>query len=148
MYIYDLIMQLIMKHFTFEELYRSKTAERLGIKNEPSLQEKPLIDWRLQYLVNTVLDPLREFMGEPIYVNSGYRCEELNNKVGGVKNSQHMKGEAVDITVSAATARDLLRMAGFIECECDYDQLIIYRAQKFIHVSTKAVGNRHEFILK
>lgn len=147
-YIYNLIMQLIMKYFTFEELYRSETAERLDIKNEPSLQEKPLIDWRLQYLVNTVLDPLREFIGEPIYVNSGYRCKELNDKVGGAKNSQHMKGEAVDITVSAATTEDLLIMAQFIEYECDYDQLIIYREQRFLHVSAKAVGNRYETILK
>lgn len=148
MYIYNLIMQLIMKYFTFEELYRSETAERLDIKNEPSLQEKPLIDWNLQYLVNTILDPLREYMGCPIYVTSGYRCKELNRKVGGVPTSQHMKGEAADITIAGATTEDLLRMVQFIEYECNYDQLIIYREQRFLHVSAKAVGNRYETILK
>lgn len=137
-----------MKYFTFKELYRSETAKKLGIFNQPDLRNKPVVDWKLQYLVNTILDPLREYMGCPIYVTSGYRCKELNSKVGGEPTSQHMKGEAADITIAGATTRDLLRMAGFIERECDYDQLITYREQKFIHVSTKVVGNRREFIIK
>lgn len=137
-----------MKYFSFEEMYRSQTADALGIKNVPSDEERPIVEWCLQYLVGTILDPLRKFMGTPIIVNSGYRCKELNAKVGGVWNSQHIKGEAADITISGAKCTDLLRMAGFIECYCDYDQLIVYRPQKFIHVSTKIVGNRHEFIIK
>lgn len=137
-----------MKYFTFKEFYRSETAEKLGIDNQPDLQSKPLIEWNLQYLVNTVLDPLREFIKCPIYVTSGYRCKELNDKVGGVSNSQHMKGEAADITIAGATEKDLLRMAVFIACKRNYDQLIVYRKQKFIHVSTKTIGNRQEFLLK
>ena len=137
-----------MKYFTLEEMYRSEIAVRMGIENMPSDAEKASVEWNLQYLVGTVLDPLRKFMNAPILVTSGYRCKELNVKVGGVQNSQHMKGEAADITIAGAKCTDLLRMAGFIECYCDYDQLIVYRPQKFIHVSTKIVGNRHEFIIK
>ena len=141
-------MYIIMKYFTLEEMYRSEIAVRMGIENIPSDAEKVSVEWNLQYLVGTVLDPLRKFMNAPILVTSGYRCRELNAKVGGVQNSQHMKGEAADITIAGAKCTDLLRMAGFIECYCDYDQLIVYRPQKFIHVSTKMVGNRHEFIIK
>lgn len=141
-------MYLIMKYFTLEEMYRSNTAVCFGISNMPSDAERASVEWNLQYLVGTVLDPLRKFMNMPILVTSGYRCKELNAKVGGVPHSQHIKGEAADITISGATCTDLLKMAGFIECYCDYDQLIVYRRQKFIHVSTKMVGNRHEFIIK
>ena len=52
----------------------------------------------LEALVYNVLDPLHEAYGKPIYVNSGYRSARLNLVVGGAKNSQHMTGEAVDIT--------------------------------------------------
>lgn len=141
-------MYIIMKYFTLEEMYKSDMAVRLGIQNMPNDDEREVVEWNLQYLVGTVLDPLRKFMNVPILVTSGYRCRELNAKVGGVYNSRHMKGEAADITISGATCTDLLRMAGFIECYCDYDQLIVYRRQKFIHVSTRIIGNRHEFIIK
>lgn len=141
-------MYLIMKYFTLEEMYKSQTAVRMGIQNMPNEAERASVEWNLQYLIGTVLDPLRKFMNTPILVTSGYRCKELNAKVGGVQNSQHMKGEAADITINGAKCTDLLQMAGFIECYCDYDQLIVYRPQKFIHVSTKMVGNRHELIIK
>lgn len=141
-------MYIVMKYFTLEEMYKSDMAVRMGISNIPSDAERASVEWNLQFLVGTVLDPLRKFMNVPILVTSGYRCEELNAKIGGVRHSQHMKGEAADITISGATCTDLLRMAGFIECYCDYDQLIVYRPQRFIHVSRKMIGNRHEFIIK
>lgn len=137
-----------MNYFTLEEMYKSDVAVRLGIQNVPSDAERGVVEWGLQYLVETILDPLREFIDVPVLVTSGYRCRELNAKIGGAKNSQHMKGEAADITIAGARCTDLMRMAGFIECYCDYDQLIVYRRQKFIHVSTRGVGNRHEFIIK
>lgn len=141
-------MYLIMKYFTFEELYRSDAAVHWGIQNVPSDAEKASVERNLQYLVETVLDPLREFMKVPVLVTSGYRCRELYARFPGLQNLQHVKGEAADITIADASSVDLLRMAGFIECYCDYDQLIVYRRQKIVHVSTKMVGNRHEFILK
>ena len=80
-----------------------------------------------------VLDPAREALGKPIVVNSGYRCPKHNAEVGGVKNSQHMKGEAADVCCA-----DNKRLTEIIERNGKYDQLIIYPT--FIHVSWKRSG--------
>ena len=82
-----------MKYFTIEELTRSTTATQFGIDNSPSQESTA----NMRRLVETVLDPARERLGKPIYVNSGYRCPELNRKVGGVANSYHLQGRAADL---------------------------------------------------
>lgn len=86
-----------MKHFTLQELTRSATARRLGIDNTPPDEAVK----NLTALVDNVLDPLREAWGSPIHVNSGYRCPALNRAVNGAPHSQHMRGEAADITVGS-----------------------------------------------
>ena len=82
-----------MKYFTIAEMVRSVTADRLGI---PNRLPKELV-FNVQALVDNVLDPLREWYGKPVPVNSGYRCKALNEAVGGVANSYHLKGMAADI---------------------------------------------------
>ena len=82
-----------MKYFTIAELCNSDTADRRGIINRLPKEYLP----NVQGLINHVLDPLREWYGKPIYVNSGYRCPELNKAVGGVENSYHVSGCAADI---------------------------------------------------
>ena len=89
-----------MKYFTINELTRSTPARLNGIDNTPSQQ---VINY-LTALVDNVLDPLREAWGKPIHVNSGYRCQALNKAVGGVPASQHMRGEAADITAGSREA--------------------------------------------
>ena len=83
--------------FTLSELTKSSTASRYHIDNNPSDE----IIRNLQYGVNMVLDPLRRMYGKPIIITSGYRCRELNKKVGGVTNSWHTQGNAADIHVSS-----------------------------------------------
>lgn len=83
-----------MKYFTFSELLKSETATRKGIPNRPSAK---VLD-NLQELTEKVLDPLRDQWGSPLIVTSGYRCRRLNAAVGGSPTSQHMTGEAADIT--------------------------------------------------
>lgn len=83
----------MFKHFTIEELTNSDRARELRIDNTP---DKDSIE-RLATLIVEVLDPARELLGKPIMVTSGYRCSELNSKVGGQPNSQHTKGEAADL---------------------------------------------------
>ena len=79
-------MQLIDgQYFKVEELLRSETAERYGIDNTPTDDE--IID-NLNYTIQR-LDEIREGYGKPIIINSGYRCPELNRKVGGVSSSFH-----------------------------------------------------------
>ncbi len=84
-------------------------------------------------LVENVLDPARERFGKPIIVNSGYRCPKHNKEVGGVANSQHLRGEAADVRCT-----DNKRLAEIIEQNGKYDQLIIYPT--FLHVSWKRSG--------
>ena len=61
----------------------------------------PEVEANIEALVSNVLDPLRDEYGKPIYVNSGYRCEKHNKAVGGVPKSQHMLGQAADISVKS-----------------------------------------------
>jgi uncharacterized protein YcbK (DUF882 family) len=79
-----------MKYFTIKELTRTST----GKPNVPGSAETA----NLTNLVEKVLDPLREAYGKPIRVNSGYRSMAVNMAVGGAATSQHLKGEAADIT--------------------------------------------------
>jgi len=94
-------------------------------------------------LVENVLDPLREKYGKPIVVNSGYRCPKHNLAVGGVVNSQHMKGEAADLCCA-----DNKRLAEIIEKNGKYDQMIKYLRPdgsiRFIHVSWKRNGGNRK----
>lgn len=116
-----------MKYFTLKELTASATAARLRIDNTPP----PQAINNLNALVTHLLDPLREKYGQPIYVNSGYRCPELNNAVGGSRSSQHLTGEAADIT--AGNKRENRRLYELLQSlrlpvdqainECDYTWL-------------------------
>lgn len=93
-----------MKYFSIEELCKSDTAKAKGIDNTPS---KEVID-NLTRLIETILDPLREWYGSAIHVNSGYRCKALNEAVGGVSNSFHLYGQGIDITAGNRTENEKL----------------------------------------
>ena len=100
------------------------------------------VEENLQALVREVLDPARAAYGKPISVNSGYRCQVHNKTVGGVANSQHMKGEAADVH-----CEDNRRLAKIIVENGKWDQMIIY--PNFVHVSYKRNGgNRHQVLRK
>ena len=103
-------------------------------------QLPPLARENVKALVSEVLDPVREKLGMPIVVNSGYRCEKHNKDVGGVRNSQHLRGEAADVTCA-----DLPRLKALIIENGKFDQLITYPT--FLHVSYKRTGgNRHQVL--
>ena len=82
-----------MKYFSIEELCQSEKADELKIDNTPPEDVKT----NLIYFVEKILDPLREFWGSAIIVNSGSRCPILNKVIGGSKTSAHKTGWAVDI---------------------------------------------------
>lgn len=124
-----------MKHFTLKEFVKSDTARRLGIDNTPS----PQVEERLRQLVDYVLDPLREAYGKPIYVNSGYRCPALNRAVGGVAHSQHLTGEAADIT--GGNCQENRRLYELLrQSQLPVDQVINEHGFTWLHVS---YGPRH-----
>ena len=105
----------------------------------------------IRALVEEVLDPAREILGGPVTVNSGYRCAKHNREVGGVSASQHLRGEAADIT--AGSPEENKQLAKIIEENGRYDQLIRYMGPggkiRFIHVSWKRNGvNRKQVLVK
>ena len=139
----------LSKNFTLEEFIHSNTAERMGIDNVP--KDEKVVE-NLRSLCLEVLQPLRDYVGAPVHINSGYRCPELNMAVGGVKNSQHCRGEAADIRiVSPKQGRE---WAAWIEDNCRFDQMLLERNKNgavWLHVSCKrdASKNRQSFkILK
>ena len=100
-------------------------------------------------LAENVLDPAREQLGLPIKVTSGHRCPPKNKAVGGVENSQHLRGEAADIVLVAtgSQSREALMKLAHILAHGNYDQIILYPT--FIHVSWKRNGdNRHKLMRK
>ena len=93
-----------MKYFTIKELIKSTTATAKKIDNIPTKE----VEDNLTKLVDKVLDPLREAYGKPIKVNSGYRCPKLNRAVGGSATSQHVLGQAADITGGSKSENKIL----------------------------------------
>jgi len=140
-------MQLT-KHFNLIEFTRSATAEANGIDNSLDVRnadDRKVIE-NLRNLCVQVLEPLREFVGGPVIISSGYRCKELNDLVEGSKTSQHMTGEAVDIVVGEgnlvethgrASQEKLKDCFLFIQNNCRFDQLILESRnyKRWIHVS-------------
>ena len=105
----------------------------------------------IRALVEAVLDPARERYGGPVTVNSGYRCAKHNREVGGVSASQHLRGEAADITVvnseKIIDKSELARLKQIIIDNGRFDQLIDYGT--FLHVSWKRFGgNRKQKLIK
>lgn len=131
----------MMKHFTIGELCASTTADARGIKNTPMLQETG----NLKALADNVLDPLREWYGKPIYVNSGYRCPQLNRMVGGKPTSLHLKGEAADIT--AGSKEENRKLFDYIKKNLTFDQLIDEKNFSWVHVSFKRNGENRKQII-
>lgn len=118
-----------MKYFTIEEMIKSSTATAKRIDNTPN---QTVID-SLTKLIEAVLDPLREWYGKPIRVNSGFRCEALNEAVGGSDTSQHRLGEAADITVG--TKKGNKKLFEYIKDNLPFDQLINESNFSWVHVS-------------
>ena len=97
---------MLSQHFKLQEFEQSDKARELGINNSIESQE---IKEAIKSLVDSVLQPLRDAWGNPLAINSGYRCDELNAAVGGIPTSQHVKGEAADVAFPKPI--ELARMA-------------------------------------
>lgn len=137
-------MQL-SQYFKLEEFEYSDTARAYGIDNSVP---KSLIP-NIVRLHDNVLYPLRKLIGHPVNITSGYRCPDLNSKVGGAvdKNgkptSQHCNGQAADITV---TGQSNMAIFNWIRKNCDFDQLILesVNGSQWVHVSYNFDHNRKQ----
>ncbi len=131
-------------HFRLIEFTRSGEATQRGLDNTPGKAEIEA----LRALCENILEPMRHHFGA-IYITSGYRSRRVNNAVGGVGGSQHIRGEAADILLS--TFDDWREAVEFVK-HLDFDQLIIEPLHdprpRWLHVSyTKRHPNRHNVIL-
>lgn len=133
----------LSKNFTLEEMTASATATAKGIRNNPG--QTDIIN--LCALVHQVLQPLREAMGHPIKIGSGFRNLALNQAVGGVSNSQHMRGEAADLCIDGDIQKGK-RWFEWIKTHCEFDQLIWEKNPKtgnyWVHVSYRADGKNRK----
>lgn len=136
-----------MTYFTISELiFSDRHWRRIWNGATPEAEQN------LTALVAAVLDPLRERWGRPITVTSGFRCPELNSLVGGTPDSQHLRGEAADITAgspdeNARLGRLAVEMGAF-------DQVIFEQCNPqcteaaWIHVSWRRVGENRRQVLR
>lgn len=134
-----------MKYFTIAELSDSATARMLHINNTPD----EVACSNLTALVEHILDPAREIFGAPVRVNSGYRSSRLNRAVGGVENSQHLRGEAADLSTGSPDGN---RRLYEILLTLPFDQLIWERGNQrgpaWVHVSYRRVGGNRGEVLR
>jgi len=138
-------MKKISDNISYKEATYSATAKRLGIKNKP---EKEHIE-NMELIAEKIFQPLREWVGEPIRINSFYRSEELNSRIGGAISSAHKDGLAMDL--DSFGGKTNLEIFHYIKDNLDFDVLINEYPNedgepKWIHVSWNKKKNRKQVL--
>lgn len=138
-------MTQISKHITLHEATFSATAQRLKISNQP---DSETIE-RMKLVAENCFEPLREWHGQPIKVNSFYRSPQLNKAVGGSRTSQHVFGEAIDMSAGSRTENK--KLFEWCKSNLNFDQLIHEYGTKsegpdWVHISFKSTGNRNQIL--
>ena len=110
---------MISKHISYKEGVYSTTATRRGIDNTPNDDQLHF----MEILAEEVFEPLRDYVGGPIKINSFFRCPELNKAIGGSSKSQHCQGQAIDIDDTYGVVANS-EMYHYIKENLDFDQLI------------------------
>lgn len=131
----------ISEHISYEEATKSPTAIRNGITNEPT----PEVLENMKVVAEACFEPLRKWYGKPIKVNSFFRCTLLNEKVGGSKTSQHVKGEAMDI--DAGSKEENKKIFEWCKANLVYDQLINEYDFSWVHISFRKGNNRNQTLV-
>ena len=109
----------VSKHISMKEAVESYTAKRRGIKNVPS--EYELVN--MTAVAENIFEPLREWVGGPIKINSFFRSVELNQAIGGSSKSQHCQGRAIDIDDTYGWKTNA-EMYHWVKENLDFDQMI------------------------
>ena len=142
-------MKRISKHISYKEAVGSNYAKQYGIKNKPNEEQVE----NMKLLAEKVFEPLREWVGCPIRVNSMFRSQELNSAIKGSSTSSHMKGEAMDITSMACgkeNCKSNLEMFHWIKDNLEFDQLIweFGSEPKWLHVSFSKNNRKQVLVTK
>ena len=118
-----------------------KLGEFLNLKKYPENIPTMQVVANLTYGCHQLLEPARQIVG-PIIINSGFRCEAVNRRVGGVKNSQHLLGQAADIRPQDLA--QFQRLVDFLKANALTDQLLT--AQTWLHISWNPFAQPRHFI--
>ena len=133
---------MISKHITYEEATVSNTATRFGIENKPNDIQLAC----MKLVAEKCFEPLREWYKKPIKVNSFFRCESLNAKVGGSKTSQHVKGEAIDL--SGGSKEENKKLFEWCKENLEFDQLINEYDFTWVHISYTVKNRKQILVIK
>jgi len=138
-------MKKISENISYKEAVRSETAKRLGISNKP---KKEHIE-NMELIAEKIFQPLRKWVDHPIRINSFYRSEELNSRIGGAISSAHKEGLAIDL--DSLGGKTNLEMFHYIKDNLDFDILINEYPNdegepKWIHVSWNKKKNRKQVL--
>ena len=138
----------ISKHIAYKEATKSITAKRNGIHNTPGKTQVS----NMKRIAGKVFEPLREAMGSiPIGISSFFRSIKLNRKIGGSANSQHCKGEAMDIDADIYGGVTNVEIFHWLRKNAIFDQLIwefgTEQEPDWVHVSRVEKGNRGEVLV-
>ena len=112
-------MNKISDNITYAEAIHSNTAKRRSIDNTPSSTQVE----KMQLTASKIFEPLREWVGGPIKVSSFFRSAALNEAIGGSSNSQHCKGQAIDLD-DVYGHKSNAKMYHWIKDNLNFDQLI------------------------
>ena len=136
-------MKKISENISYKEATHSATAKKLGLQNKPSKEHIK----NMEILAEKVFQPLREWVGGPIKVNSFYRSKELNTAIKGSFKSSHLLGQAIDIT--SIGNKTNLEMFHYIKDNLDFDQLIWEFGEEpiWLHISYKNKKNNRKQVL-
>jgi hypothetical protein len=142
------IRMQLSKNFSLQELLQSDTADKQGFKEQYTPSQE-IVD-NLQGLCVNILQPLREALGVPIKVNSGYRCFKLNDYIGGVATSDHLKGQAADIQL-VGLPNSMVTVAAKL-LNLPYNQIIheygTVDKPLWIHISHRQEDNKYQILVK
>ena len=138
---------MISKHISEKEATKSDTALRLGIDNTPDGDTLN----NMKIVAEKVFEPLREYVGGAIKINSFYRSSALNEAIGGSTRSQHCKGQAMDID-DIYGHKTNKEMFNWIKDNIDFDQMIWEFGNEdnpdWVHVSYVSEEKNRNKILK
>ena len=126
----------ISEHISLEEAIQSPTALRMRINNTPNAD----ILANMKLVAVNCFEPLRKWYGKPIKINSFYRCPQLNAAVKGAANSQHVKGQAIDM--SAGSKEENKKLFDWCKENLIFDQLINEYDYTWVHISYSNLLNR------
>ncbi|MDR0363665.1 MAG: peptidase M15 [Bacteroidales bacterium] len=139
-------MEFISRHISYSEATKSQVASRYGKENIPN--EEQLAAMKL--VAEKIFEPIREHFKRPIAVTSFFRDKSVNVLAGGSANSQHCKGEALDMDADVLGGLTNAEIFHFIRTRLLFDQLIWeFGSDKnpdWVHASYKQNRNRKQIL--